>query len=274
MRVVASMLVRNEVDFIEEVVRNVMSYVDTLCILDGDSDDGTLDILAHLQVEYEGQDKQVAVRSRPDPGEKFRDVYRQELLEFARTFDPDWHWTIDGDEIADGDPTPFIKEAEEKRCNIITCQVPQFWLTFDDIRRGLINEEWEEPVRSVIDRRRWYTWGWRGDFIFKEYDTLYYPDERKRTAEGFPHRNVLKLQKGPVIRHYCFRSLSQSVKRMQERLARGGTWFFGKYREAWLIDESKVALHYLRDPWPPGEWNTENNHGEPYKWFGLVGSIQ
>ena len=130
--------------------------------------------------------------------------------------------------------------------------------THHRLRNGALNED--ETI-SIQERRRWYSWGHMGTFIWQWNDRHYYPgDVQKRTPE-LPHLTWRQWQRAgpvaPICKHYCTRTLEQALTRAQERLERGGRHLFGKYAQNWLIDEHLAGLHYLG---PDEVWNTEENH--------------
>jgi len=275
MKIVAHMPVRNEEDVIEETVTEAFRWVDTLIVLDGSSTDSTLQLLWMLQKTYHGQaGKTLQVVSERDPGNEFHDyTLRGRLLELTAPHRPDWVVSIDADEIYDSycdpngidvDPLTAIYAAEEAGANVVRCWVPQFWLTFQDLREGALNED--ETI-SVQQRRQWYSWGWMRTFIWKWNDAHYYPvDVPKRTPE-LPGLNWRQWQVAgplmPICKHYCFRSLAQGLDRAGARRKRGGRQYFGKYFGRWLVDENLAGLHYREGD----EWCTENNHEQVHRYI-------
>jgi len=273
-KIVAHMPVRNEVDVIVETVGEAFRWVDTLIALDGASTDGTYERLLHLQEMYGRMGKTLQVVSEPDPGDEFHDyTLRGRLLELTAPYEPDWVLSIDADEIYDSyydpngievDPITAICAAEEAGANVVRNWVPQFWLTFQDLREDALNED--ETI-SVQQRRRWYSWGWMGTFIWKWNDAHYYPvDVAKRTPE-MPGQDWRQWQRAgplmPICKHYCFRSLAQGLDRAGTRRERGGRYYFGKYFGRWVVDEQLAGLHYLADD---NQWRTENNHARVHQY--------
>lgn len=261
MNIVAQMLVRNEADVIEETVHEIFRWVDTLVVLDGASTDGTTEKLNALTRALAGSGKTLDCTSRPDPGGRFADHYRNELLRLTAPFEPDWVISVDADEIYDQhstSPIQAIMAAEKVGANVVRSWVPEFWLTFDDLRRGALHED--ESV-SVQERRAWYSWGHTGIFIWKWHPDHYYPaDTPKRTPEtpGMNHREWQRIGPiFPVCKHYPIRGLRQGMVRMEERLSRGGGKYFGKYKTNWIVDERLADLYRYR----PGLWHIVPNHG-------------
>jgi len=277
MNLVAHMMVRNEFDVIEETVREAFRWVDTLVVLDGESDDGTRSLLRDLAHVYNGEGKTLDLHVEADPQGCFADHVRNRLLELTAPHRPDWVLSVDGDEIWHCDPngnwptlTEAVEAAERAGANVVRAWVPQFWLTFDDLRRGVLMEDEETSVQG---RRRWYSWGHMGTFIWKWNTRHYYPrDVQKRTPEieGLTWRQwQVAGPLAPICKHYCFRSLRQAMARAEARLERGGRKYFGKYAYNWIIDEQLAGLHHLE---LDGEWRTEENHDRVYEY--MAGKLQ
>ncbi len=268
-RIVGQMVLRNEVDIIEETLGEIFRWVDELVVLDGASDDGTREKLAELGVlRYCGQNgKRLHLFSEPDTVDEARGLVnvnhlRRRLMELTAPLSPDWVLSVDADEIYHyeegvcADPVTAIVTAEQSGANVVRCYVPQFWLTFADLRAGALNED--ETV-SVQTRRRWYSWGHMGTFIWKWNPEHYYPDYPSKRTPEMPGLDWRQWQVAgpltPVCKHYPIRSLRQGLFRAGERLERGGRWQFGKYGQRWLVDEQLAHLHY----WD-GVWKTGPNH--------------
>lgn len=264
--IAAHMLVRNEVDVIAEILTEITQWdIDQLVILDGQSDDGTIEVIQDFARRFTRVP--IFLHVSPDPGGRFADHRRQELLDFTRVHKPDWIISVDGDEIYHTDPVAAVRAAEAAGANVVWSDIPQFWLTLDDIRGGLLLED---PTQSIQERRRWYSWGHTGCFTWRDHEAHYYPlDVQKRTPEyqGVPDYREWQ-RPGPervVCKHYCFRSLPQALKRAAERLERGGRKYFGKYAYDFLIDERAASLHYFR-----GEWRREYNHDKVHAYMGRL----
>ena len=265
MNIVGHMIVRNEIDVIEETIAEAFRWIDTLVVLDGMSTDGTTELLRGLVSEYENVGKLLDVHVEADPDEEFKIDCRNRLLELTSPYEPDWVFSVDADEIYHVDlergvtsPYAAIAVAHKQGANVVRSYVPQFWLTFEDLRRGALHEDVRDSIQV---RRRWYSWGHMGTFAWKWNPDHFYPtDESKRTPElqGQTWRQWQRA--GPLIpicKHYCIRTLEQGLIRAKERIERGGRLLFGKYAQNWLIDETIAGLHYLGDE---GVWNVQENH--------------
>ena len=249
-RIVAQMMIRNEADIIYETLNEIAHWgVKTVVILDGGSDDGTVEQVIAFHAAR--PDVNVDLHIVPDPNDEFHDHQRQVLLDLTRAHHPDWIISLDADEIYHTDPVAAILVAHIAGANVVWEDVPQFWLTIADIRNGLLLED--ERI-SVQERRKWYSWGHTGCFIWRDDPKHYYPKAiQKRTPEYEGVENYREWQRPgpvrPICKHYCFRSLPQAIKRMEERRARGGRKYFGKYFCDFIIDEVAAGLHYFDGGW-------------------------
>lgn len=274
MNIVAHMLVRNEADIIEETLTEISAWgVDTIVILDGASDDGTIEAIHHFALC--NRNVMVELHSEADPNEEFHDHLRTVLLNYTRLHEPDWIISLDADEIYDTNPVEAIEAAEASGCNVLWNDIPQFWITHADIRNGLLMEDGLLKVPPSIQRRRlWYSWGHTGVFIWKDNPKHFYPENvPKRTPEHLDIPDYRQWQRPgpirPICKHYCFRSLPQAIKRMGERLTRGGHGYFGKYELNWIIDEVEAGLHYRTGSLAP--WVLDpDGHRRVHEYMGRI----
>jgi len=263
MNIVVQMLIRNEGDVIYETLCEITRWgLYDVVILDGQSDDHTLTEIHHFQVRH--PDINIHLTSEDDPGGEFHDHLRNRLLDLTLRHNPDWIISLDADEIYHTDPVAAIAAADAEGANVLYCLVPQFWITIDDIRHGILLEDERESIQR---RRLWYSWGHTGRFIWKALPGHFYPqNEQKRTPE-LPDTTWREWQicgsVTPICKHYCFRTLEQGLKRMRERQARGGTKYFGKYFYNWIIDEQAAGLARFA-----GEWDTRYTHQSVSDYMG------
>jgi len=143
----------------------------------------------------------------------------------------------------------------------------EFWITLDDVRRGLLLED--ESV-SVQKRRRWYTCGHMAMVAWRHRSDLFYSSDvglqkRRNVPVTVNGRDVSAL--GPchgvalVQKHYNCRSVRQLMARMADRIRDLKT--FGKYRYNLIVDE-KIGLHYLG---PDEVFCYQDNHHLVYEWY-------
>jgi hypothetical protein len=267
MKVVAIAIVKNEADIAQEGVREALRWADHFIVYDSGSTDGTPDL-----AEAAG-----AIVLRGPVGEPFNEGLREHPLVVARDFAPDWVWRIDIDEIYHPipDPRALLQSALDAEAVAVQAAQAEFWITLQDVARGLILED--ERV-SVQLRRRWYTIGHMAMVAWRHRPDLFYSMD----VNAQRRRNVPILQDGRDVsqlgarfpkvmlqRHYNCRSLPQLLRRMRERTDYSS---FGKYRFNLIVDQAftadvngkTVGLHYLG---PDGQFDFTVNHDLVYQWY-------
>jgi len=273
LRVMAMMLCRNEADVIAECIGALAAWgVPRLAVLDGCSDDGTWETLQDIQrrkldlgieLDLLREDQATAAR--------FREDKREMLYALARRSAPfDWVISIDADEIYEDSPLEAISLAEADGAQAIMPFIPEFWLTVDDVRNGALVED---ERLSVQQRRRWYSWCWRENHIWRERADLHYlPDEQRGVhrdpyrpdGQSWPALQSLRLlrQGAPIQKHYPIRSVRQGIAKMGDRLPRGRR-YFGKCAESWIVDEEWCGLAR----WGGPDWDTSPTQHKVREWY-------
>jgi len=263
MKIVAIGLSHNEADVVRECVKDALSWVDAFILYDN-STDGT-DTLAR---------EAGAMVLRGPVDEIFDEGLRQYALTAAAALDPDWIVRIDPDEFyprgisvtgyRPQDPRAILENYDKTGVMATRAQVVQFWITFDDLRRGLLLED--ETV-SVQKRRRWYSFGHTAIVAWKHNLVLAYKYGSMKNIPFYPDgQDVGKDARGALLiqTHYTCRSLPQLVARVADRKKNGGS--FGKYKHNLIIDETVVGLGYWNDGEPIIPYQ---NHDFVYKWFEI-----
>ena len=267
MKIVAIGLSHNEADVIGECVRDALAWVDAFVLYDS-STDGTAEIARETG----------AVVLPGDPDESFDEGLRQHTLAYAAGLNPDWIVRIDPDEfyprgvcfagLLPQDPRAIFKAAEQSGYAALRAQVVQFWITVDDVRRGLLLED--EQV-SVQKRRRWYTVGHSATVGWRHDPRLTYRMGQKENVPFSPNGVVVGAQGMEhsllIQTHYPCRSLAQLVARVAHRKRFGAS--FGKYRHNLIIDEQVAGLHY----WDGGAFSRAINHPALYSWYEMADQL-
>lgn len=211
MKVVASMIVRDEVDVIDECIREISRFTKDIVVLDGGSVDGTIEKIrnySHVRLEQHFS------------GDAWdHQAERELLLGYAKEMSPDWIITIDADEIYHSDPISAIKFAEAEGATLISCEIPQFHFSEKELIEGTLQTE--DESLPIQERRLFYSWGWKDFMIFKNLPGMTYlggEEGRITRPPYFPkeeHRIVSRAK--PILKHYQFRSLKQWAKKMKAR---------------------------------------------------------
>lgn len=170
-KVAGVMIVKDEIDIIEEYLANISMYVDELYVLDA-STDGTENILqAHALVKYYLREEDMPKEFNNMP--TFRtnggiyDGVRYFLHEQIKKQSPDTNWVIlcHPDEFILSCPVGQLKHASELNCKVMRGN-PLFFFPSDKL------DEWDETL-PVIERLKYYqsvdlnTFTWGHPFAFK-----------------------------------------------------------------------------------------------------------
>lgn len=255
-KITAISLSYNEADVISECVKDALQWCDHFVLYDNSTDD-TADIAEAAGAEV----------IRGPLGEPFSEHMRQNCLNYINRHIPETDWVVrvDPDEfyprgvwfkgLPDSYPRRYIEHATD---NALRAHVVQFWITLDDVKRGLLLED---DSISVQKRRRWYSVGHTATVAWKHDPELFYPEKGMRNTPAHPDPRKALCPGAPMMiqTHYTCRSWPQLWNRVQHRKQFRKS--FGKYVKNLIIDERH--LHY----WDGGALCPKVNHGQLYKWF-------
>lgn len=262
MKIVAFGLTHNEQDVIGECVTDALTWCDEFVIYDS-SIDNTPEIAAAAGAKV----------ILGDPSESFSEQLRQNCLDFINTRWPDTDWVvrIDADEfyprgakIEGGilhDPRADIERAHERDDLSLRASVIEFWITLDDVRRGLLLED---EKTSVQKRRLWYTYGHSAVVAWRHKPELYYPVDSMKNVPFDDGGDIGRYAGAPLMlqTHYPCRSLPQLLDRMGHRKRFKKS--FGKYQHNLVIDETYAGLFKWDGKQP---FRPINNRKFLYKWY-------
>jgi len=225
------LVTRNEEDIIEEVLNEYKKHFDAILAFDM-SDDRTGEIIQSFDiVKYYTDCEKSGI-----PREFLRDGVRQLLLARAQemhSYDG-WIFSLQGDEIFHGEVKEIVEIAETEKANLINCLVANFLIHTSE----RVSICFEDPKRSIQERRLWYFFSLPENAGFKNQRGLYFLwFEHKRII---PYGAQWKLCSKLIIRkHYPFRTPEQARKRIEDRVASG---WQDNYRdiESVFIDDPQV----------------------------------
>lgn len=234
MKIIATMIVRDEDDVVGETIEQMSNYTKDIVVLDGGSVDNTIEIVRSFSYV-----KLVEVNSGiawNHSGE------RQMLLDLSK--EADWVITFDADEIYHTSPLIAIEAAEKEGATVVRCEIPQFCFTEIELLNGTLQSE-DERI-TVQERRKYYSWGWSDQMIFKMQEGLTYLGGKEGRITRPPHFNspAIKTECSvrPILKHYQNRSLRQYAKKMKTRRRNCGAnylrWFSGTYANPFVNEET------------------------------------
>ncbi|HVN51935.1 MAG TPA: glycosyltransferase family 2 protein [Acidimicrobiales bacterium] len=147
MKLVAVMVVRDEVDILATTIRYHRALVDEVLVVDNGSTDGTVELLTTLAA------RDPAVRWTSDPGPYRQDVMVSDLARDAHARGADWVLPVDADEFwwTPGDVRRLLTEST---AGALACRVENFVQARRVRERApanLLSMRWRAQVRANED---------------------------------------------------------------------------------------------------------------------------
>jgi len=202
---VGLMLVRNEIDVLQEALRHHCEHFRYIVCQDGSTDGGT-----QLLSDCPNVIKLFRDEDYLKPGERFCDAHRNIGLKWIRReFGPNtWITLLHADEFWYDDPISAAEEADRKRKTYVLWAEFRFFLHESD--RG----KPKRPGMPIWQRIRYYC----GPFFeirqfYLATHHTYIPGEDHRTLPGpLPQCRENRLERVPRYCHYPYRSIEQVRK--------------------------------------------------------------
>jgi hypothetical protein len=225
MRFHGLMLLRDESDIIQQNLDHLLTWVDSLFILDMGSVDGTWDIVQ----DYARRDSRIVpFFSKPIV---YDDNLRSMIFnEYRSRFDPgDWVLKIDADEFYHLTPPDFVRTRMRPTETAVLLQWYFFRLTqaeLTDYESGRVDIQ-QDRTRSITDRRRFY----KISQYFEPRMFRYRRDMQWPHNVSFPYNAGYVSRQRIPIRHYPHRDPLQLQRRfalraamMKQKAHAGGHW--------------------------------------------------
>jgi hypothetical protein len=213
MRFQGLMLLRDEEDIITQNFDHLLTWIDTLYVLDLGSTDRTWEIVN----DYARRDPRIVPYMRRPI--IYNDNLRSVLFDhFRDRFSPgDWVMKIDADEFYHVPPPQFVRE----RVRMGETAVYLLWYYFrltkgevDAYETGQVNEA-DDRKRPIAERRRFYQMAkYSEPRLFKYRRAMQWPE-----TTSFPYNAGFVARERIPIRHYPHRDVSQMVRRYELRSA-------------------------------------------------------
>lgn len=236
-RIYGIMLVRDEDDIIEEVLRHAATFCEHIWVGDTGSTDATWEIVSALDGEYDN------ISAEFHQPLVFHQGIRSIIFDKYRHLfaDGDWICKLDADEIYAVDPRRFIADHVRWHESAIYLQWYYFRLTDRDVEaweRG--DETVADRARSVVDRRRYYQMSvWSELRMFRYRRTMQwgpycalpwnvgYPARARVPILHYPHRDPLQMAKRFALR----REMRRRTRERGIQTGPGPHWDVDGWRE-------------------------------------------
>ncbi len=204
MTVCATLIVRDEADVIEPVIRHLLWHVDEVIVEDHGSTDGTRELLAELPVTLHLND---------DPG-FWQERRMNELAHEARELGHAWVLPCDGDEVWEATTNRRVAEfLEKQRADTLLVRAPIY-----DYHPSAADDQAElDPVKRIQFRTRTA----QGSKVACRLR----PDLRiARGNHDASYAGLHQAQRlGLLIRHYTFRSEQQFLRKVRNGIDSAAT---------------------------------------------------
>lgn len=265
MRFHGLMLLRDEEDIIAQNLDHLLTWIDSLYVLDLGSTDRTWEIVN----DYARRDPRIVPYLRRPI--IYNDNLRSMLFDhFRDRFSTgDWVMKIDADEFYHLPPPQFVRERVRTGETAVYLLWYYFRLTKAEVEAyesGAVSEA-EDRKRPIAERRRFYQMArYSEPRLFRYRRSMQWPE-----TTSFPYNAGFVARERIPIRHYPHRDVSQMIRRYELRSTMmklqanaGGHWKLADWRAdvfdpAAVIDASQgvatmsgldtVTLH----EWRPGE---------------------
>jgi hypothetical protein len=207
MKINAIMLVKNEVDIVEETLLNAMKFCHRIYIFDNNSTDGTWELVNEMASRFNelvifGQ------TAEPYKNQLRNRVYNAHHAEYG---DDDWWYILDSDELLTESPKKALTKAAAKGNNAMCVWQAQFYFTDED----LAQYKDEDTSLSITQRRKHYLVNWKEQRFFKNTSTKAWPESMSGRIPSWCN-SMAKY--APICRHYALRTPEQIEARVALRV--------------------------------------------------------
>jgi glycosyltransferase involved in cell wall biosynthesis len=242
MRILATCLVKNERDIIEETLAAAARWCDVLYVHDTGSTDGTWEAVLDAASRLEPV---VPFKREELP---FHDDLRRETFEayYSEGREGDWWCPLDADEIYIDDPRAFLAAVPPEH-GVVWSSCFEFMFTEQDLKRHLQGPSPQRCDGPVEDRLRYYANTWSEPRFYRY--RLGQRWEGRPAPIGHPHPVRIRYK------HYQYRSPEQIQLRLdtrREALAAGH--FAHERREHWARYSRRAAERLVQGYTGPQTW--------------------
>lgn len=206
MKIYAIMVVKDEIDFVEAVLREAEKWASKIFILDNGSTDGTWELLQRLKND-------VITPWKQDFGPYRRGFKGDVYSEFKGISEPgDWWAILDADEFFIEDPRAFLATVP-KSYHIVCKKSLDYVFTTEDVEELTFGENAEENVKKL---RYITTPCWTEPRFIRFRKSLVWGNS---VLDQYPKRGGVVYEKFILVKHYQYRSPAQMQKRLDNRNA-------------------------------------------------------
>lgn len=232
MRIHSICVVKNEADIVGQCLREALAWSDFIYVYDGDSTDGTWDVVKSM-----AGDRVIAWKQ---DGKVFQESLRAEVFNAfrERATEGDWWCHLDADEFYFKDPKAFLATVP-RRYQVVWGAMVQFYLTQADVA-ALAHDA---PFEAAREQLRYYDVVHSEPRFFRHRDRLVWP-----TSSGWPIHMGVSYPELLPFHHYKYRSPAQTQRRLDTRRDNRSRGFPGWEHASQATWQEKIAdpakLHF------------------------------
>ena len=248
-RLVGLLMIRNENDILEDVLRNAVVFCDRILVLDGSDPE------EHARTKRIcGRFPEVRsiIRDEETQGPfPLRDGARHYLLKQSRELYGSGRWiaVLHGDEFYTRDPRPFLALADPARTPVVRLKLCHFFLHQRDAK------DWARLSRLPVEKRvTAYMWpGTPEDRFFYDDPRFSYDASRHSLVVPYDVTSFARFEpENLVVKQYNYRDPAQMVKRARERI--DSRWQSNHYQH--IVQDSAIFVESLHVPgYDPCGWD-------------------
>lgn len=205
MNIFAIMLVKNEVDIVEYVLKEAEKWATKVFILDNGSTDGTWELVNSLKNDIITPWKQYF----GDYTDGLRSLVFHEFKHMSKPGDW-WCFKLDADEVYAEDPREFLKTIP-KNCHMVAKQSLDYVITNEDLNEYNFTNDFSKD-RMHLKYFKKLCWSEPRFFRFRKNLTW-----TNTPSSQWPDHIGVLAEKNILVRHYQFRNPEQMQRRLDSR---------------------------------------------------------
>jgi hypothetical protein len=230
MKIHGMCIVKNEVDIVDQSLREAATWCDQIYVYDNGSRDGTWERVIDLAGRYH---QIVPYKSHGVP---FTDSLRNEIFKAyqSNASDGDWWCHLDADEFYIDNPKEFLSSVPSS-FDVVWAAFFNYYFTDEDLLCYQQDPSLYAESLPIEQRIRYYENNWSEPRFFRHKRGRFW---NRNTAAWLGRSYPARIR----LRHYSYRSPHQIEKRLETRrpAIRKGIWPQEKTRPSWAISTLRL----------------------------------
>ncbi len=203
MKINAIMIIKNEVDMVEETLLHAMKFCHKIYIYDNKSTDGTWELVNSMADRF----SQIVIFGQTD--DAYRNQFRNRVYNEIRHLycEKDWWYILDADELLVESPYKALVCAAGAGKTAMKVWQAQFYFTDTDYEKY----ELEDKSLPISQRRLHYEINWKEERFFINRPERDWPENLSGRLPPWANNVAAQV---PICRHYAQRTPEQMEDRI------------------------------------------------------------